>query len=143
MKYYSNLSLQLDTAEINYKKILDMFLLLSEHLDATQINYLAVIQSYFDEKGYQRVKKAHEYKRNIKNRIDKLDDNYNLYGIGFNAMDCIFSIDWNKNRQIIHLSIDSNRLIEENFVLILVKFIEICLNVNCLLDIETLNKEYI
>lgn len=66
-----------------------------------------------------------------------------MYGIGFKTDKYIFMIDWNKSKEIFHVSIDSNIFINEEFVNTIITFIQESLSVNCFHEIECLNKEYI
>lgn len=65
MKYYSMIVVkhEINHDRVTYKKILHLFIEISKFLKATKIDYLAVVDTYFDENGYQKTRLAHEYKK--------------------------------------------------------------------------------
>ena len=65
MKDYSIISVKYENKyeNVNYKKVLQLFIEMSRFLKAINLDYLAVIDTYFDEKGYQKTRLSHEYKK--------------------------------------------------------------------------------
>lgn len=144
MKYYSMVSIKYENRykNVDYKKILQLFIEISKFLEATNLDYLTVIDTYFDEKGYQKTRVCHEYKKNIESKIEKIEDKYNLYGIGFKTDKYNFMIDWNKNNDIFHISIDSNIFINEELINVIIQYIQDSLLVDCSFELDCLNKKY-
>ncbi len=144
VKFYSiiNLNYKKHIKNVNYKKVLKLFVDLAKEFKVHKFNYLSVVNTYFDEKGFQKTKVAHEYTKNIELKILKIEDEYNLYGIGFETLEYKFMLDWNKNRGIFHISIDSNILINEQIIRNMITFIEGYLLISCEYEIECINKEY-
>ena len=144
MKYYSMVSIKYETRykNVDYKKMLQLFIEISKFLEATNLDYLTVIDTYFDEKGYQKTRVCHEYKKNIESKIEKIEDKYNLYGIGFKTDKYNFMIDWNKNNDIFHISIDSNIFINEELINVIIQYIQDSLLVDCSFELDCLNKKY-
>lgn len=144
MKYYSIVSIKHENRykNVDYKKILQLFIEISKFLEATNLDYLTVIDTYFDEKGYQKTRACHEYKKNIESKIEKIEDKYNLYGIGFKTDKYNFMIDWNKNNDIFHISIDSNIFINEELINVIIQYIQDSLLVDCSFELDCLNKKY-
>ena len=144
MKYYSMVSIKYENRykNVDYKKILQLFIEISKFLEATNLDYLTVIDTYFDEKRYQKTRVCHEYKKNIESKIEKIEDKYNLYGIGFKTDKYNFMIDWNKNNDIFHISIDSNIFINEELINVIIQYIQDSLLVDCSFELDCLNKKY-
>ena len=145
MKYYSLIDIKYEKNHkiVTYKKILELFIEISKFLKATKLDFLAVLDTYFDEKGYHKTRLAHEYKKNIETRIKQIEDNYNLYGFGFQTNDLRFIFTWNKEKDILHISIASNELIKEEIIKKINEFIQDKLLVKCFYEIDCLNKEYL
>ena len=93
--------------------------------------------------SYQKTRVCHEYKKNIESKIEKIEDKYNLYGIGFKTDKYNFMIDWNKNNDIFHISIDSNIFINEELINVIIQYIQDSLLVDCSFELDCLNKKLI
>lgn len=141
MTYYSYVFINYEKKELNYEDVLNLFMKISKKYNAVKLDCLAVLDTYFDEKDYQRVRKGHEYKKNIEKKISKITDEYNLYGLEFETSDKVFRFNWNKEFYVFNLLIDSNDLIDEQIIKDIIDFISDELLIECTYDINGLNKK--